>query len=409
MRVNLYPTHEPDIGELLTWRLTQFVRLLRDNGFSIGPSDSEQAIGLFSDQPELLGKHAFRQSLQILFGNRATELERFDEIFDAYWLGKASLKATIWRDVSLAAQSVVEKNTQGDGIAGPQQGLAHYFEWREAQNDNGEPDEQSEQDEGSAKLGGASGQSNRQSADFGQVKDQEEAEALLALAARLGKRLHYRLSRRKSIANKGMQIDLRKSMRQALASDGIPLQLAKKKRKKPPVKLVIFVDVSGSMDAYSIFFAQFMLALLQEAKQANAFLFNTRLVPVSTRFHKANAKVLTDKLSLLGRDWSGGTRIGEILAVFNEQYAKQLASKRTICLMMTDGFDAGGTADLDRQLSQLKRSCKKFIWLNPMLGRDCYAPEARGASKLMAHADLALPVHNLKSLAAIEKVLIHDC
>ncbi len=125
MSSNLHHIHQPDIGGLLSQRLLQFARLLRDNGFSIGPTDSEHAIGLFSDQPELLRKRAFRQSLQILFCNRASELERFDEIFDAYWLGKASLKATIWRDVSLAAQSVVEKNTQGEGIAGPQQGLAH--------------------------------------------------------------------------------------------------------------------------------------------------------------------------------------------------------------------------------------------------------------------------------------------
>ncbi|MCV6547537.1 MAG: VWA domain-containing protein [Cohaesibacter sp.] len=401
-------SYEADIGGLVVQRLIQFARLLRDNGFVTGPEDSQQALQLFSHQPKLLEKRAFRQSLQILFCTRTSELARFDEIFDAYWLSNASLKATIWRDTSLAVQSVVEKNSQGDGLTGAQQGLAHYFEWRNAQNDNEALEEQDKQDANSAKLGGASGQTSRQAADFGKIKDEEEADALLALASRLGKRLHYRLSRRHRRANRGAAIDLRNSMRKALASDGMPLHLARKKRAQPPVKLLIFVDVSDSMDAYSIFFAQFMLALLQETRQTSAFLFNTRLVPVSTRFHKANAKVLTDKLSLLGRDWSGGTRIGEMLSVFNGQYARQLCNKHTICLLMSDGFDAGDRSDLEQQLKQLKRHCKKLIWLNPMLGREDYAPEASGAALLLAQADLALPVHNLHSLATIEKVLIHD-
>ncbi|KZL05407.1 VWA domain containing CoxE-like protein [Pseudovibrio axinellae] len=387
-------------------RIIQFSRLLRDNAFHVTIADTEQALRIFANDPATLKKHNFFQILQILFCKKHADLEQFRYIFDAFWQGKAKHTKTIYKEYSLAAQAVVNRNQSSQEVAGPQSGMASYFDWRKAQDSADTASDEGE--DSSLKMCGASDVPNAAKTDFGTIQDPEQAEALLQLAAKLGKQLHYLHSRRNKASLRGRRIDLRRTMRKSLATQGLPTNIARRQRKKPPLQLLLFVDVSGSMEAYSIFFAHFMMALVHENRHAEAFFFNTRLLHISPSIRQMKTDEMVDKFSLLGQDWSGGTRIGDVLSSFNNGHRATAKRRQTLCLLMSDGYDAGDQDQLAGQLKVLKRSCRKLIWLNPLLGRAAFVPTAAGARLLQQHADMALPVHNLKSLQDVEKVLIHE-
>ena len=388
-------------------RLLQFARLLRDNGFSCGPDIVADAVAVLADEEEPPRVRFLRELLKALFCKRQGELSRFDDIFDAYWLGAVGSKRTLTRQVSASAQSVLDRNAGTEAGSVPK-GLAHYFEWRALQpaNEN-DAEVLPAGEDADSKLGGASLAPSTQTADFGKVSDPEEAEKLMQLAERLGARLRHRLSRRYKASSKGARIDFRQSFRKAMATGGKPWRLSLRRRRQPPVRLVIFVDVSASMDSFSIFFARFMHALMQGCSRADAFLFHTNLLYVSDVFRSARSDVAMEKLGLIARGWSGGTRIGDALLRFDRDYADRLGGSRTVAILMTDGYDAGDPEVLEEALQRLKRHCRRLIWLNPLLGRATYRPDARGARELLAQADLALPAHNLNSLKKLEESIGH--
>lgn len=388
-------------GEGLDERIVQFGRLLRDNGFTVTPHAMADALRVLVAAPGAPSQADLRDLLQLLLCKRGDERSRFHEIFDAYWLNQVGRKQTLLSESAIAAKAAVERN-QRTGTQTIPPGLASYFEWR-----NGQGSEQQDQDRevSAPAMAGACGVENRRTVDFGRVTDPEEAEALLALAERIGRRLRHRLSRRRQPAHKGRAVDLRRTLRHAVTTGGLPFRLAHQRRRTPPVSLVIFVDVSGSMDAYSLFFARFAQALMRGFRDVHAFLFHTSLVHVSDVFREARAEVLMDKMSLIGQGWSGGTQIGDSLERFNLHYGRRVGGSRTVALLMSDGYDAGSAHTLAQGLRTLKRYCRKLIWLNPLAGRAAYEPTASGARQLQAMADVVAPAHNLASLAAVEEAI----
>ena len=235
-------------------RLTQFARLLRDNGFSIATNATQDAIHVLAEQGGVPSQASLRNVLALIVCKRGHELARFDELFDAYWLARVSKKRTVLSEVQALAASVIEKNQSSKTQSGSG-GLATYFEWR----DQASGSEDGEEATLPTKSKGASGQESRRHQDFGKVTDQDEARALLQLAESIGAKLRYRLSRRLKVSARGAQIDLRGTLRQAIRTHGLPLKLRKKSRRTPPTQLVVFVDISGSMDSYSLFFTRLSL------------------------------------------------------------------------------------------------------------------------------------------------------
>lgn len=379
-------------------RVAAFARVLRDNGFCFGQREVHDALRSVSERAHFSARQA-RRIMRLLFCSRRSELERFDELFDAFWLGRASYKRTLYRQNQGAR---TKRSGVEFGGGAPPGGLAQYFEWAR-------PDETGEQasDEGSeAVLGGASGRHIDQRRDFDAVTDPEEFERLMQLAERLGARLRYRLSRRRKVQPMGAVLDMRRTYRKSIASGGMPLRLIRKARSRPPLALTVFVDVSGSMDAYSLFFMRFVHALTGATGRVEAFLFHTRLAHITGALRENQPTKMMEKMALLSQGWSGGTRIGDALAQFNRAYAKQCAGSRTIAVILSDGFDAGETDRLERELRTLKSRSHRVIWLNPMLGRASYEPRARGMQTALQHVDLFAPAHNLKSLMALEERLV---
>lgn len=390
----------------LAARMAQFARLLRDNGFGINQKDVGD-IFRFMTIKDALKEQRFKKILKVVFCKSRSDLARFDEIFDAYWRERVGKKTTIKSQVPLDKSGrSAKQESLPTAVA---KGLAQYFEWRKAQDKDDKDaglESQGDQQVSAARLGGASSHGGASTLDAGKVDDGDDAKRLWAFAETLGRQMRYRISRRRKVSAKGNRADLRRSLRKVLETGGMPLRLIKRTRKEPPVKLLMFVDVSGSMDAYSLFFTRFVHALTGGFRHAEAFLFHTRLAHISDALKEANPLKMMEKITLISQGWSGGTKIGASLAAFNKQYAKDYASSRTVAVIMSDGYDTGAPEQLVQELQVLKRRCHKVIWLNPMLGREGYAPETNAMQKALPLIDLFAPAHNLRSLLLLEKALV---
>ncbi|WP_125461727.1 MULTISPECIES: VWA domain-containing protein [Rhodomicrobium] len=385
-----------DIGTIpaLQTRMVRFARLLRDNDLPVGVTevaDAFRALGVV----DALDADQVRRTLRPLFTSREREWRRFDELFDAFWLGEARYRRTVVRSSAGGAATVSGADRQGSGGRGT---LADYFDWGcegDAAGTIG----------GEGRAAGASRGESLAKADFGQITDPEEIRQLHHLARDWAERIRYRLSRRRRAGRRGEKLLLRRIFQRSVSTGGLPIKWFRSRRKLKPVRILVFVDVSGSMDNYSLFFTRFVYALTANFAKAEAFIFHTRLVHITGALGKINPQRMMEKLALISQGWSGGTRIGAALAEFNTHYATSFATPNTLAIIISDGFDTGPAERLGAELARLKRRAKRLVWLNPLLGRASYEPRAAGMLAALPHIDLFAPAHNLESLTVLEAEL----
>jgi uncharacterized protein with von Willebrand factor type A (vWA) domain len=213
--------------------------------------------------------------------------------------------------------------------------------------------------------------------------------------------MSLRLSRRLKAARAGSQVDLRRTIRYSISRGGDPIYLSFRNRRLQPLRLVILLDVSGSMNPYSLFLVRFAYALQKYFKRVDTLLFSTRLTDITAVLRTRNLRDALDAVSLEAAGWSGGTRIGESLREFTLAHGS-LLSRNTLFLVLSDGWDTGEPAVLAAELSEIKRRVRKVIWLNPLLGMEGYEPVTRGMSAALPHIDVFAPAHNLQSLLELE-------
>ncbi len=200
-------------------------------------------------------------------------------------------------------------------------------------------------------------------------------------------------------------IDFRRIIRKSLKSGGIPLELFYRKKKKRLKRLVILADVSGSMDRYARFVMPFILGLRGIGPRAEVFVFSTSLTPVTPFVRRFDVDRALEIISEEVPDWSGGTRIGYSLHQFNEKYGDSLLNRRTVLVIMSDGWDLGGRELLKREMEYLNQKAHCIIWLNPLAGDPDYKPLARGMQTALPFVDHFLPANSLQSLKRVGKVL----
>lgn len=386
----------------VTARVHQFARLLRDNGYCIGVDDIRDALRYLSRAPNHRAR-TVRHSLKLLFCSRRAELSRFDELFDAYWLNRVGRKQTTYRSGNVGNKRGV--NGHDPSASMPARGLLAYFDWAHSTETPGEGADTREMS-ALSRLGGASARSIVGGLDADRVTDPDQFRQLLEFADRLGARLRYRISRRRKAQSKGRAVHFRRTMRASIGAGGLPIKLIRKTRREPPVSLVLFVDVSGSMDAYSLFFTRFVHAMTCRWLRAESFIFHTRLVHISRALREANPAKMMEKVALVSQGWSGGTRIGAALAEFNANYAREFTDSRTVAIVMSDGYDTGPADLLVAEIRKLRGRCHKVIWLNPLLGRESYEPVTRAMAEARRHVDVFAPAHNLRSLMMLEDLIV---
>ncbi len=159
------------------------------------------------------------------------------------------------------------------------------------------------------------------------------------------------------------------------------------------------------MSLYTAFFVRFLHGVVDAFREAEAFVFHTRLVHVSPSLRDRNVSRAVDRLSLVAQGIGGGTRIGESLAEFNRSHAARVINSRTAIVIVSDGYDTGEPERMAVEMRRLRRRCRRIAWLNPLIGWRDYAPEARGMKEALPYVDLFAPAHNLESLEALEPYL----
>jgi uncharacterized protein len=377
-------------------RLAGFARTLRDNGFQVGLGETGDALQVLTS-PAALRPTSLKPAFRALFCATHSDWERFDEIFDAFWQGRDMRMRQVLTGVPSASQVPTKKLAEAHV---PQEALG--LPDRVERKSDGDGDTQTE---GRGRREGASRAEKLAATDLRHVVDPEDIAATHALAARLARVMRARLVRREQIRKRGRRLDLRRTIHRNVSHGGMPFDLAWRRRKIKPLRLVVLLDASGSMSLYTAFFVRFLHGVVDAFREAEAFVFHTRLAHVSPSLRDRDVTRAVEKLSLMAQGIGGGTKIGESLATFNRWHARRVINSRTALMIVSDGYDTGEPEQLGEEMRRLRRRCRKIIWLNPLIGWRDYTPQARGMQAALPHVDLFAPAHNLQSLAALEPYL----
>ncbi len=383
-----------EVSGLVASKLAAFLKTLRDNGFTVGLHEGQDAASLmaagYAEKPGLL-RSAFRH----LFSTRKPDWDRFDGLFDAFWLGKRVRSRSLTMGAAKAANNPSLKNLQ-DQKSLPAAGEAA---------DQIPSDDAPEDRAGEGRMEGASGADNLAEIDFRKIADPDQIEQAHAVAARLARIMRTRLTRRDLARRRGYRLDLRRTIHKNISHGGVPISLVKRQRKQKPLRLIMLLDASGSMSQYTGVFLRFIHGVLDEFRQAEAFLFHTRLAHISDAMKEKDSARALDRLSIMAQGAGGGTKIGESLQTFNRWHAARVIHSRSCVMIVSDGYETGDAVLLGREMAALARRCRRIVWLNPMMAWEGYAPEAAGIKAALPHVDLYAPANTLKSLTELEPYL----
>jgi uncharacterized protein with von Willebrand factor type A (vWA) domain len=213
-------------------------------------------------------------------------------------------------------------------------------------------------------------------------------------------------TRRFVLDQRGARIDMRATLRAGLRTSGgmMPLKHRRRATRHPP--LVVLCDISGSMSRYSRMFLHFVHAITNDRDRVHSFIFGTRLTNITRQLQNRDVDVALDRVAKAAMDWSGGTRIGESLHDFNRLWSRRVLGQGAVVLLITDGLDRGDIGGLESEIARLHKSCRRLIWLNPLLRYDGFRPEPRGVKAILPHVDDFRAVHSLNRLRDIGDVLI---
>jgi uncharacterized protein with von Willebrand factor type A (vWA) domain len=203
----------------------------------------------------------------------------------------------------------------------------------------------------------------------------------------------------------GHRIDLRRTLRSSLKAGGamIDLKYRGRKIKQPPV--VALLDISGSMSQYTRLFLHFLHAVTDSRKRVSTFLFGTRLTNVTRALRERDPDEALAACSASVLDWSGGTRIATSLAAFNKQWSRRVLTQGAVVLLFTDGLERDPDERLGFEIDRLHRSCRRLVWLNPLLRFSGFEAKARGIRVMLPHVDEMRPIHNLESMREVCQAL----
>lgn len=380
---------DTDADTIVVTRIMGFVRLLRTNDYRVGIQEELDALKV-AQHCGVMDRQRLRWGLRSLLCSDSDEWERFNDLFDAYWLppnrkayGQSAGFGTL--DTALA-----------QGVPGREPAAAEADQAQQGDDADAA---------GVGSRGGASHQESLARSDFRQLSDLEQMREMERVAEGLARRMRRRIQRRQRIQNQGRVINLRRTLRNSLQYGGTPLELVFKQRHRQLPRLVLLLDVSRSMSLYSYLFLRFARGILGVFKDADAFIYHTQLIHVTDALRATDMERVRGKLAVMSLGWSGGTRIGECLRRFNMDYAGRMVNSRSVVIMVSDGFDTGAPELLVQQLDRIKNRAAKIVWLNPLLGREGYQPIAAGMQAALPLLDLFAPAHNLASLAALESHL----
>ncbi len=370
-----------------------FARALKELGVKVSLSqvlDASRSVDLVD-----IGEKAdFRALLRANLISQKEDFPVFDMVFDCFWREQS------YERVPMETMEIQGTPTESDAPeGGDEEGGLEEAAAESVANENLELDNL---DEFTVPTYSPQELMNRK--DFSEM-GVEESRAIARAIMLIATKIATQISRRKKIGRRGNTVDPRWTMRRSMKYGGEVIDLVLRKKRIKKTKVVLLCDVSGSMDCYSRFLIQFMYGLQNELWGVETFVFSTSLSRITHLIRTKDIVNALDKISGSILGWSGGTNIGRSLHTFNRNFAPSMVTHRTVVVIISDGWDRGDVSLLEQEMRDLKRRCKKIIWLNPLLASENYEPLCKGMQAALPYLDLFLSVHNVNSLVALGRTL----
>jgi uncharacterized protein with von Willebrand factor type A (vWA) domain len=380
----------------LAENVMHFARLLRAAGLRIGPDrvlDCVRALDIAGARQFPPRREDWYWTMSAVLLSRQEQRPIFDQAF-----------AIFWRDPKLAEKMMQMLMPQAYGRwAKPETEQSQRLTDALMQQRREAQEESAQRLESEARLSFSS-REVLQHMDFDTMSAAELAEAR-KMIGQLRLPLPIVRTRRKRVSAAGKSIDLRATLRESFHEGGdiIPLVRAAPRELHPP--LVVLCDISGSMNPYSRMFLHFLHAITNDQDRVTVFVFGTRLTNITRQLRHRDVDVAMAKVSTAIQDWSGGTRIGASLREFNYRWGRRVLGQNACVLLVSDGLDREAGEGLGEEMERLAKSCRRLIWLNPLLRYEKFEARPAGVRAMLPHVDLFLPVHNLKTLVDLAKAL----
>jgi uncharacterized protein with von Willebrand factor type A (vWA) domain len=377
----------------LAHNVVHFVRLLRAAGLAMSPAHGVDALEALR-WIDISRRDDVRAALAALLVQAPDERDLFDQAFNLFWRDpdwEGKLRALLLPKVTSGAPPPKRNNRLADALAA------------RAHSSSSKPQQEAQPEQVNARLT-FSAHERLSHRDF-ETLSADEWRTLRHQIRSQKMPLATEPTRRLKAASHGTHADLRASARSAVRSGGdwTTWKYRQAVERRPP--LVLLLDISGSMSAYSRAVLYFCHALLQSRERLQVFLFGTRLTHATRALRERDPDVAIAALADQVVDWSGGTRIGAALAEFNRRWARRVLTGRATVLFVTDGLDHEAIDVLETEMLRLRRFAHRLIWLNPLLRYPEFTPRARGVRAILPHVDAMLAAHNLDSLNAVGREL----
>ena len=376
----------------LAENIVYFARCLREAGLPVGPASVLDAIAAV-ETARIGDRDDFYWTLHAVFVKRHEQSILFEQAFALFWRRRALM------DKLIAMMSPVAVD-RSEKKARPQAGSQRVNEAMFKQA----PKEQAEEKvlELDARLT-VSEREVLKDKDFAQMTAAE-----IALAKREMVRLRMPVDlveTRRLVPGEGRVIDLRRTMRAAMRNAGhvVDIKFRRPAVKHPPI--VALCDISGSMADYSRLFLHFLHAVSEQGRRVHAFVFATRLTNITRALRTRDPDEALEQCSRLVKDWDGGTRIAHCLERFNKDWSRRVLGQGAVVLLITDGLERQVDAGLAHEMDRVQRSCRRFIWLNPLLRFQAFEARAAGIKAMLPHVDEFRTMHNLKSMGDLVRAL----
>jgi len=373
-------------GGRLATNVMRFARLLRRAGLPVGPAEviaAQQALAAV----DITSRTQMRTALRAVMIHRREHQDVFDQAFTLFW-----------RDPNAGQHAAVMALFEGQKEKKPERAPPASRRVSEAM---AAPRERKPRPEDEAPrvdtVMTVSERERLQTMDF-EAMSAAEVGAAKEHIRRLRLPLDLRRTRRSRPDPAGPIVDLRATIRASLRRGGALLDIASRRKTTRPPPLVVLCDISGSMSRYAQILLHFLHAVTNDRDRVSVFLFGTRLTNITRQLRHRDPEVAFQMVAHIVPDWSGGTRIGEALAEFNRHWAKRVLAQGAVVLLITDGLDREGAKGLAENMDRLHRSCRRLIWLNPLLRWTGFEPKSQGIRAMLPHVDEFRPVHNLASL-----------
>ena len=380
--------HDEGRGRLAD-NIAYFARALRAAGLPVGPGAVLDAISAV-EAARVGTRDDFYWTLHAVFVKRHEHSVLFDQAFRIFWRRRALIEKLIAEMTPMAPGAKKDEK--------PKAGALRVAEALAPQKER-PPEEPKPQTEFSARLT-VSEREVLQAKDFAQMSAEEIAKAK-RLIAEMRLPEDEVATRRFASDPHGRRIDPRRTFRRSLRGGGAIIDLAYRSRAIRHAPLVALVDISGSMAEYSRLFLHFLHAIAEKRRRVHSFVFATRLTNISREIASRDPDEALARASARVQDWEGGTRIAHALHDFNRLWSRRVLGQGAVVLLFTDGLERQVGPELTFEMDRLKRSCRRLIWLNPLLRYDAFEARASGIRTMLPHVHDFRPIHTLSSMAEL--------